>query len=266
MHTTTHNKNCKADVAGDGRFRPRRSRKSFGTVLPNRDSRPRRARFTLIELLVVIAIIAILASMLLPALGKARDKAREIACVNNLKQLGTAELLYIDDFDGYATPAYENRSGDHWPYYRFLWQHEYIPSVGNGSVYAGSSNQDAHVIKCPSLFNWDKSDLSYWNYNSSYARNSRWRAADSPCNNWNCARSFKYTVLRRPTDLVAFIDWNVVDKGGTSINFANPQTQVHFRHGGKANYLAWDGHVEKVQENEAVSSTFLHRNILLGGK
>ena len=55
--------------------------------------------FTLIELLVVIAVIAILAALLFPVVGRAREKARQTSCASNLKQIGTAALLYMQDYD-----------------------------------------------------------------------------------------------------------------------------------------------------------------------
>ena len=132
------------------------------------------ASFTLIELLVVIAIIAILAAMLLPALSKAREKARNTDCINKLKTMGTGFFLYADDNASWI-PAMPSGTGST---YSLNYSYSNVNSAGafnllytEGYIAPKSSNADQIVtfykthFKCPS----DSVQFRHWEGKNAYS-------------------------------------------------------------------------------------------------
>lgn len=115
----------------------------------------RTEAFTLIELLVVISIISLLAALLVPTLAKAKDWARTTACANNLRQIGLATFLYVDDYDSYLPAA--DSVGANWPYSPgwmfvlkpYLGNNQYFCAPVSGPVGLGSPQVTRNPAMCP---------------------------------------------------------------------------------------------------------------------
>jgi len=177
--------------------------------------------FTLIELLVVVAIIAILAAMLLPALSRARERARIAVCMSNLKQIGTAFFLYAHDYDGYfPAVAWNLPSGaSSYDIWYSVMRPKYIKAPSMWREKARKS-----ILGCPSDREKHTSGLQWYSYSM-----SRYRG-------WN-----KLSRIRKPSILTLMADsyyWTILGGG----NIWSGVGMWHVPRG--ANFLCCDGHVE----------------------
>jgi prepilin-type N-terminal cleavage/methylation domain-containing protein/prepilin-type processing-associated H-X9-DG protein len=230
-----------------------------------------RRAFTLIELLVVIAIIAILAALLLPALASAKKKAAQTACLNNMKQLGTGMLMYVDDNNGAFPGIASQHSGfniSDWIYWRT--NTASYPPIEKSPIVAQVGSASASLFRCPldlsdadRLAEVDTDDGPYlYSYSFTGYGVGAYPNLD-PDGNMNLGMSsvftantayvFKQASVRNPTLKIMLAEepGSTSDNpsGGNAINDGRWEPSIDpltDRHGGKANVIFADGHYELV--------------------
>ncbi|MDD2486460.1 MAG: DUF1559 domain-containing protein [bacterium] len=193
--------------------------------------------FTLIELLVVIAIIAILASILFPVFGKARAKARQASCQSNLKQLGMAFAMYVQDWDEVFPPQNKDNANQ-WGW--VLRQSKYI--TNNRIMLCPDAGHLDHATGFDDFPN-DSWRYSYVNYGyNCYFLGSHYdgNAYVFPARSLADVKRTSETVLLAD----AYYDPSIANRPANVLNTVNTETFViHDRHNGGANVLWVDGHI-----------------------